>query len=235
MRSLDDVLSLARRHRAAGWLIGLSVIVMAVAGFQQIGGSDGPRQGDALHDFANSTWSAVKLDPGQRFVLVMNDIVNDSDRPLTIKRIEPISRPNEEVALLESIELTPRIDGGPSTSQGSYMTYPPGLTEGGTDEKFEECIYQEIIPAGQDHILEPYRKGENEGQASTVMVIRTVDPGSTSFETARVVYEQDGRLYEQHVPFTVELTVAEKGPRKKPAYDEVRCADAEHSLEQPPH
>lgn len=208
-------------------LLGLGIIGVGGVLAAQLSRDDGIRQGDALYDENSFYWSWVNLAPGQRFVLMENDIVNRSDGPIVIKKLEAISRPDPGVARLERIRVAPRQEGTGELTPGSYLSFPPGAQEEGS----ETCVYQEIVPPGEDFVLHPYEQTRK--SALVVMVIRTVEPGYTEFDVARVTYEQEGTQYQQEVPLEVRLKVIRNGRPKRPGYEERPCLDRSNALSQP--
>lgn len=216
--------------RKLGALLLLAATLPGFAGCGRTSEAPRTREGSALSDEAGFFWKSKRLAPRQRFVLMLNDVVNESDQPVTIRSVEPLSEPDPKVARLESIELAPRPVPGPPVPQGSYVIYPPGSSARGRREQTKTCNYQEVSdPVG--FVLPPSQ--ETDRRALMVMIIRTTGVGATSFEVARVVYEQDGTTYEQDVRLTIQLSVAANGRMMKPRHDEVPCADEEHLLEQP--
>lgn len=210
---------------AAGVVVAVGLIA---AGLTVALSTDGSTpQGDALHDENSFYWSRVKMAPGQRFVLMVNDIVNRSDAPIVIKDFDAISQPDPSVAELERIALAPRREGAGEISPGSYLSYPPAAREEGS----KACVYQEIVRPGEELVLHPYNQTRK--SALVVMVIRTSDPGYTEFDIARVLYEQEGTLYQQDVPLEVRLQVVQNGRPMRPGYEERPCLDRSNALSQP--
>jgi hypothetical protein len=186
-----------------------------------------PAKGSALDDEAVFTFGKKGIPTNQRFVLMLNDVVNESDEPLTVRELEPVSKPDPEVAILERLELAPRSEGSVPVEQGTHLTYPPGSS---LSYSKKDCVYQDVqSPSG--YVLQP--SGGGDTRALMVMTIRTTGPGTTSFEVSRVVYEQGGRLYEQDVRLVIDLTVSESARPLRPSAEEAPCMDPRYAIPQP--
>lgn len=76
-----------------------------------------PARGSALDDQPVFTFGKKRTSTSQRFVLMLNDVVNDSDEPLTLRRLDAIREPDPDVAILERLDLAPRSDDGVHVDQ----------------------------------------------------------------------------------------------------------------------
>lgn len=220
------------RGRKSRWSFGIVALlivgVVAVAASREDVGEGTSAVGNALDDVATFTFSKEGIPPGERFVLLLNDVVNESSKPVKILRLEPLLDPDPDVAVLERLELAPRGGDRLPVEQGTHLTYPPASSLGSGKE---DCAYQEVRSAS-GYVLPP-----NEGtdkRALMVMVIRSTGPGRTKFEVGRVVYEQEGELRSQDIRLVVDLSVSRKARPLKPAPEEAACMDESHVLPQPP-
>lgn len=218
-----------RSRRGSSAFIRLVLLMWLTAVLSSCGDGEvrNPVEGDVLSDEATFTFRKEGIPPDRRFVLMLNDVVNDGDEPVVIRRLEPISKPDPQVAILEKLELAPRGKGEEPVEQGTHLTYPPGSTLSGAKR---DCVYQDVShPDG--YVLAPSRGTST--RALMVMMIRTTGLGSTSFEVGRIEYEQGGSLYFQDIRLLVELTVTENARPLRPASEEAACMDEPYVIPQP--
>jgi hypothetical protein len=114
---------------------------------------------------------------------------NGSDQAVTLKGIEPV--PGEgfgDVGEVVRIEIAPRNP--PFAELSIYGTCPP------VEPASKNCIVQETFPV-DGYVLEP---GE---RVALVVWWRALKQGRFRIDSERVIYERDGKTYEQRLPFGI--------------------------------
>lgn len=194
-------------------------VLLAVASCGERIGEHGERPGDALEEVNRSRWIVpprVAYAPGQELVFMVVPVRNVSDSPLVIRRVEPLRLVGSpRVARVVGIDLAPRKRGiGSPVPLGPYQTYPPASSS------FGECSVQRVVRAA-GYALKPSRNPAD--RALLVIRIRMRAPGTFRLKGERVVYEQDGEVYYQELPFSLRIAVR-RGPGQPLREDERSCA-----------
>lgn len=161
---------------------------------------------------------AVPIPVGQQFVIVFSTLENVSDTPLTIKRIEAGASTNVPRTMkVQRIEVIPRTGIGAFLPMGRYLTHPPVVTRPNKCGvvPVEDPSGYELIPSDR----------ELRHKAIIAMWMRAVAPGRASTQGQRVIYEQDGNLFEQTMPFSVRVTVKAGVRPLTMEPSERRCSD----------
>ncbi|MBW3594565.1 MAG: hypothetical protein KY391_03220 [Actinobacteria bacterium] len=194
--------------------VGISVVLLLVtAAVMALFRPGEVKKGHALADTAGLTWGFGKVPPGQEVILMLSDLQNISDAPVTIRNIRALETddpsPNAEIV---RFYLAPaeRVRG--VVAEGPFLVFPPGESHPGTDPE-GECTLAEIVdPEG--YVLSA-RQGTGEG-ALLVTWYRALAEGKGRVKAASVTYEQEGQLYEQKIPVTAEFRVDKKAQPLKP-------------------
>lgn len=153
---------------------------------------------------------AKKIRVGQEFVYNYMLVNNISDEPITVLKIEPdLSHAFGNVAQIQISLGRSSL----SVPWGRFLSYPPvfrnhrGACEG------------IAIRDPKDHPRLEVRVPH-----SLIIRIRTQGMGSGRLRSVNVIYQSDGRRYQQTIPFEIRLNVARQAPALKARTEEKACA-----------
>ena len=145
---------------------------------------------------------------------MLASVRNTSTVPLVLRRIEPVGLLPLDADV--SVTLAPRSTNPTGlVPLGFYYVYPPAARVGGS------CSRQRVVrPEG--YVLRPAR-----GHADLTMLVvrgRTTRPGVLRLDGERIVYEQNGRLFYEDIPFGVRIHVR-NGAHVTVPPEQRACAD----------
>lgn len=155
-------------------------------------GPDAPAVGRALELGA---WARSSLPVAPKELLLTNQMFlrNESDEPVSLQRVEPLSPdgPGEILSIRLGLRGEPPIPGG------YYKTLPPVMKFG----QQRSCGSERVVPV-RGHVL------ENGEEARLIAILRAgEDAGRFLVRGWRIFYRQGDRDLYQDSPFQVELRV----------------------------
>ena len=204
----------ARRH--PGWVVSLAAVIACAVPVACR--TEAPaREGGALAEQNDSSFSPGPLPPGQRFYLLMMEVRNESSEDLVVEKIVPRDTDNlTGTARLTDIELAPRGADIPPISMGPYSLYPL------RDRRKGQCITQRTVPVEGQTVVPAV---EAEDSMFLLTEWEMVAPGKAFVDGFEVVYLQAGERFRQEIPLRVDLEVVE-GAAEPPLYrGERACRD----------
>lgn len=172
----------------------------AFTGCNLSSGGSGPPEGDALASNFETGYGIPDVRPGQEFIVTLGTLSNETDDPVRVLALEPISDSRLGRILEVGYEIAPRrADLAPVTA-GLHVTDPPVERDG------ESCAVQPLVPA-EDWTVPVARPGDDVSRGIIATRIVARNEGTARLEGIRVEYEVEGARFFQVIPMVYEIEV----------------------------
>ncbi|MPZ68388.1 MAG: hypothetical protein GEU71_02540 [Actinobacteria bacterium] len=204
-------------------LVVVLVLVLVLGGCETVA-KEGGGSGTALeHDGGWTVTPAPSVAVGEVFGYHYMELVNGSDRPLTVVGLHPIWKGPADVIEVQELLLTDRREGDLYFTFGRSVTYPP------VTKLSRQCLILHLHEpvTSRPFVIEP---GE-EDPPSLYLKLRTQRVGKTKMDGVMVTYEQDGSLFEQRIPFVLRFHVGRDGRQIRPNRLELACLQDSRRLD----
>jgi hypothetical protein len=198
------------------WTLAAALLFMLPIGCQEPGRSR--VRGDVLDTGDSSGLRIRKFPVGAQTAVMVAGAINKGDRPVTLRRVEVVEGRNYGiVGRVVDIQLAVDRDRRKVIPLGDYQTDPPVLQDGVTDRGEPRCTKQKVKPVAG------YRLAPGE-DVKFLIRVRAEGPGRMKIDAQQVVYELDGLLHRQEVPFGMVLWTKEFKRLPRLYADQRRCA-----------
>lgn len=157
-------------------------------------------EGDALESNFKTGYGIPDVRPGQEFIVMLGTLSNETDDPVRILALEPISDPGFERVLEVSYEIAPRRADLAPIPGGLHVTDPPVERDG------ESCAVQPLVSPA-DWTVPVTAPGDDVSRGLIATRVVAKNEGTTRLDGIRVEYQAGGGRYFQVVPMVYEIEV----------------------------